>query len=77
LGAKEAEIKAKFTAAAKEMTSALTELKQAQLQVEAKLNVKRTALQKKGLSGNIAELKNYLSVTSVNPFRSTPANTHE
>ena len=60
LGAKENEIKAKFTAAAKEIASALAELKQAQTQLETQLNVKLTELQKKGLSGNIAELQNLL-----------------
>jgi len=54
---KEGEIKTKFDGAAKEITSALSELKQAEKQLEAKLNLKITALQQKGLSGNIAELQ--------------------
>jgi ABC-type phosphate transport system ATPase subunit len=53
-------IKAKLGATAKEITGALTELKQAQSQLETQLNIKITELQKKGLSGSIAELQTLL-----------------
>lgn len=56
LNLKQQEINAALAAAAGDITTALTELKIAQSQLEAGLNVKITELQKKGLAGNIAEL---------------------
>jgi hypothetical protein len=49
-------INSKLSAAAKEITTALSELNNSQKSLEAQLNAKVTALQKKGLSGNVAEL---------------------
>jgi hypothetical protein len=60
LAGKEKEIASSFVTAVQEITSALAELKQSQAQLEATLNVKITDLQKKGLSGNIAELQTLL-----------------
>lgn len=60
LNAKETEINKKFTAAAGEITTALTELGKVEKTLETQLNLKISALQKKGLSGNIAELNSLL-----------------
>jgi PHP domain len=64
LNEKEKEINTRLSAATLEITNALTELKQAQVLLEAKLNAKITELQKKGLAGNIAELNNLLKQKS-------------
>jgi hypothetical protein len=61
LSTKEKEVKVNFDAAAREIANALTELKQVHSQLETQLNVKITELQKKGLSGNIAELQTLLN----------------
>jgi hypothetical protein len=49
-----------LSAAAKQISSALSELKLAQMQLEARINLKITELQKRGLSGSITELQSLL-----------------
>ena len=61
LEAKEKEIKPRLGVGAKQIENALAELKQAHIQMETQLNLKITELQKKGLSGNIAELQALLN----------------
>jgi AAA domain, putative AbiEii toxin, Type IV TA system/PHP domain len=53
-------INERLSATAKDISSALSELKLAQMQLEARINTKVTELQKKGLSGSITELQNLL-----------------
>src|SRR5207245_2694327 len=64
LNEKEKQIKKVFDDAAKEITTALAELKTSQQQLEAKLNAKKTDLQKKGLQGSVAEFNRLLTQKS-------------
>jgi hypothetical protein len=64
LSEKEKEIRVGFGTSANEITGDLAELKHAQTQLETQLNLKITELQKKGLSGNIAELQTLLKQKS-------------
>jgi hypothetical protein len=60
LNQKEREINERLAKSAKEVSAALEELKLAETQLETQVNAKITDLQKKGLSGNIAELQTLL-----------------